>query len=192
MLRSTLFVLLFAFSVSTYADGFSYNSVTLGYGQTEFDDLDIDGDAIGIGGSLALNDSFHAFAGYSMGDLDDDFGNSADFDELSIGFGHHLSLSEQVDLVSEVSYEYVEVSAGGVSVDDNGFGLGLGLRFAATPQIELDAGISYVDFGDGGDDTGFGAGLLYNINDTFTIGVNGGWTDDTSSYSISGRFYFSR
>lgn len=192
MLRSTVFVLFFAFAVSAYADGFSYDFVTLGYSQTELDDFDIDGDAIGFGGSLALNDSFHVFAGYSMGDLDDDFGNSADFDELSIGLGHHLSLSEQVDLVSSVSYEYVEISSGGVSVDDTGFGLGVGLRFAATPQLEFDAGLNYVDFGDGGDDTGFGAGLLYNVNDSIAVGVNGSWTDDASSYGIGGRFYFSR
>ena len=56
-------------------------------------------------------------------------------------------------------------------VDDNGIGLGLGLRFAAREAIELNAGIDYVDYSDGGDDTSFGGGLLYNFNDTFSVGV---------------------
>ena len=76
------------------------------------------------------------------------------------------------------------------SVDDNGIGLGVGLRYAVNEQFEIDAGISYVDFSDGGDDTTFGAGFLYNITESFSVGVGGDWGDDATAYSIGGRFYF--
>lgn len=52
--------------------------------------------------------------------------------------------------------------------------LPVGLRFAATPQVEFDADLNYVDFDNGGDDTG----LVYNINKS--------WIDDASSYVIGG------
>lgn len=191
MLRSITFASLLALSVSAHAEDFSYSFVTVSYGQTDIDDIDVDGDAIGLTGSFEVGESFYVFGGYSTGDLGDDFGNSVDVDQLAAGLGHHLSLSDAVDLVSEVSYQYIDISVPGFgSVDDNGFGLGVGLRFAASEAFELNGGISYVDFGDGGDDTGFGGGVLYNINDAFTVGLNGTWTDDSSTYSVGGRYYF--
>lgn len=131
------------------------------------------------------------FASYGTGDLDDGFGNSVDIDELSACVGYHMPLSGQVDLVTGLSYEYVDLSAPGLgSVDDNGFGLSIGLRFAATEQVELNAGIKYIDLSDSGDDTGFGIGGLYNFTENFSVGLSGSWTDDTSTYGIGGRFNF--
>jgi opacity protein-like surface antigen len=190
MLRSTLLVILFAFSGAAFAD-FNYNAVTLAYGQADFDDIDADGDSIGADLSFEVGESFFVFAGYGVADLDDNFGNSADVDSWNAGLGYHMDLSESVDLVTSLSYEYVDISVPGFgSVDDNGIGLGLGLRFAASESIELNAGINYLDYSDGGDDTSFGAGLLYNFNDSFSVGVAGDFGDDVSVYSIGGRFYF--
>lgn len=190
MLRSTLLVILFAFSATAIADDFSYSAVTLTYGQTELDDIDVDGDSIGLGASFEVGESFFVFGNYATGELDDDFGNSADADEWSVGLGHHFALSESVDLVTQLSYEYIELSALGISVDDDGFGLGVGLRYAASEKIELNGGVQYVDLNDSGDDTSFGAGALYNFTDSFSMGLSGNWGDDATSYTIGGRFYF--
>lgn len=193
MLRSAIVVLLFAFSTAICAEDLSYNYVDVSYSQTEFDDFNVDGDSIGIDGSFEINENFFAFASYGTGDLDDGFGNSVDIDELSAGVGYHMPLSGQVDLVTGLSYEYVDLSAPGFgSVDDNGFGLSIGLRFAATEQVELNAGIKYIDLSDSGDDTGFGIGGLYNFTENFSVGLAGSWTDDTSTYGIGGRFNFGR
>ena len=152
MLRSTLLVILFAFSAAAFADDFSYSSVTVAYGHTEFDDISADGDSIGASLSFEVGESFFVFGGYNASDLDADLGISADVDQWNAGLGYHMDLSESVDLVTSLSYEYVDISLAGLgSVDDNGIGLGLGLRFSATESIELNAGVDYVDYSDGGD-----------------------------------------
>ena len=76
------------------------------------------------------------------------------------------------------------------SNDETGFGFGVGLRFAAASNVELNAGIDYVDYGSGGDDTALSLGGLYNFTPSFALGLAGSWGDDVSSYSLSGRFYF--
>lgn len=191
MLRSTMLFILFAFTGAVYADDFSYNAVNLGYGQMDFDDINADGDAIGADLSFEVGESFFVFAGYGVADLDDDFGVSADLDTWNAGLGYHMELSPAVDLVTSLSYEYIDISVPGFgSADDNGIGLGLGLRFAASESIELNAGVNYVDYSDSGDDTSFGVGALYNFNDTFSAGISGDFGDDINVYTIGGRFYF--
>lgn len=189
MLRSIMAVTLLVLGTSASAEEFDYNFFELGYGNIEFDDVNVDGDGFGLAGSYAINPQFHVFAGYQAAGLD--FG--IDATTFGAGLGWHNSLTPVVDLVASVSYEYVELDApGGGSADDNGLGLGLGLRFAASELLELNAGINYVDFSDSGDDTGFGIGGLYSFTEAFSLGLSGNWSDDASSYTISGRFYFGR
>lgn len=187
MLRSTGLLLLLAFTASANAQEFDYNYFQLSYGNIEFDDVNVDGDGFGLAGSYAVNEDFHVFAGYQAAGLD--FG--IDATSFGAGLGWHTSLTPVVDLVASVSYQYVELDVpGGGSADDNGLGLGVGLRFAASEQLELDAGISYVDFSDSGDDTGFGVGGLYSFNEAFSLGLSAEWSDDATSYTLAGRFYF--
>ena len=191
MLRSILLVILFAFSATVYADGFNYNSVTATYGQIDFDDLSgVDTDLFGIEGSFAVSESFHVFAGYSVGEIEDSV-SSVDMDQWNVGLGYNTSLSDRVDLVVGLSYEYIELSAANqISIDDNGIGLSVGLRMAATEKLEVDAGISYVDFSDGGDNTAFGGGVLYNFTESFALGASISFDDDATGYNVGGRFYF--
>ena len=189
MLRFSLITLLLAFSASASAQGFDYNYLSLGYGNVEFDDVGVDGDGFGVGGSYAVNESFHLFAGYSSAGLDFD----VDAMNWDAGIGYHTGLTEVMDLVASLSYEYVEFDTPGFgSFDDSGLGLGIGLRFAASDKLELNAGINYVDLSDSGDDTGFEAGGLYSFTDVFSLGLGGSWSDDSSSYTLSGRFYFDK
>jgi len=187
MLRSSLLFVLLAFSASASAEGFDYNWLSFGYGQTEFDDIDVDGDGFGIGGSFAIANNFHVFAAYEQADFDFDVEGT----QWNAGFGYNTPLSDVVDFVAQLSYEYVEVEVPGFpSIDDNGFGLGVGLRWWATSKFEVDAGIKYVDLSDSGDDTGFGVGGHYYFTPSFALGLNGSWADDTSTYSLVGRFFF--
>ena len=189
MLRSLILILLLAFSTASFADDFDYNFVDLSYGILEFDDIDVDGDGFGIGGSFAINSDFHVFGGYQSAGLD--FG--VDVSQFAAGIGYNTELSPTVDAIARLSYQYAEVDAPGFgSVDDNGFGFGVGLRFAASDFLEIAASIDYVDFGDGGDDTGFWLGAVYSFTDAFDAGVSGSWGDDISTYLLTGRFYFGR
>jgi len=190
MLRSILLVILFAFSATVYADGFNYNHVTASYGQIDYDDFDADGDVLGLEGSFSVSDSFHVFASYNVGEIEDST-SSVDLDTWNVGLGYNTPVSDKIDLVARLSYEYIELSAPGlISVDDNGIGASVGLRMAATDKLEVDAGISYVDYSDGGDNTAFGGGVLYSFTDTFALGASVSFDDDATGYNVGGRFYF--
>lgn len=189
MLRSSLVLLFLALSASASAKDFDYDYFSLSYGNIEIDDSNVDGDGFGLAGSYAINEDFHVFAGYQSAGLD--FG--IDLSAFGAGIGYHTTLTPVVDLVASVSYQYIDFDAPGLGdADDNGLGLGVGLRFAASEEIELNAGISYVDFSDSGNDTSFGVGGLYSFTDAFALGLSADWGDDISSYTLEGRFYFGR
>jgi opacity protein-like surface antigen len=187
MLRSTLLILLLVFSASASAEDFSYNYLTLGYGNTDLDVASVDGDGFLIGGSYGFTDSIHGFANYEDAGLDFDI----DVTRYNLGIGYNTSVSDTVDMFARLSYEYLEfdLPLGFGSVDDDGYGLGVGLRYAAGEKVELNAGVNYVDYGDG-DDTGFELGGLYNFNNGFALGLNGEWSDEFTTYALIGRFYF--
>ncbi|MDH5344908.1 MAG: porin family protein, partial [Gammaproteobacteria bacterium] len=189
MLRSVLFTALIAFSATANAEGFDYNYLSLSYEQIDIDDgfFNADGDGFGLSGSFEISESFFLFAGYSMGELE----SIVDVDQLSAGVGWHTPLSDKLDFVAGLSYERIELSASGFgSADEDGYGAGIGLRFQATDAVELNGGINYVDYGSDGDDTAFGVGALFGVTENIDIGVHGDWAEDTSTYGISGRFYF--
>ena len=188
MLRSSLVLLLLTLSVSASAEGFDYSYLQLDYNNLEFDNTSADGDGFGLSGSFAINPDWHVFGGYQDTSLD--FG--VDATSIVAGIGYNTELSPVVDAFARLSYQYAEVDAPGFgSIDDNGLGFSVGLRFAASEELELNAAIDYVDFGDG-DDTGFSAGALYNFSDAFALGLAGSWADNVSAYTLSGRFYFGR
>ena len=192
MLRSVLFLALFAFSASASAQGFDYNYFSVGYQRVTLDDgaLDVDGDGFGIEGSFEVSESFFLTASYGMAEFEEQ-GITVDVDTWDAGIGWHTAMNEQLDFVANLTYEYIDLSAANFgSADDNGLGLGIGLRYQASDAIELNGGIDYVDYSDGGDDTVFGLGLLWGVSDSVDIGVSGEWGDDSSAYGLSGRFYF--
>lgn len=187
MWRSISCLALLSLSGAALAD-FDYTFVEASYGQTEFDDFDVDGDAIGVGGSFAVTDSLHLFGGYSTADFD----GGVDSNSFQAGVGYRVGLSDAVDVVGSLAYVTSEVEFAGVSVDDNGYGLGLGVRGMATPTLELTGGVSYLDVGDLSDgDTSFGGGFLYHFTDAFALGLSASWGEDTSTYALNGRFSFS-
>ena len=187
MLRSSLLIVLLAFSATASAEDFDYNWLSFGYSAIDFDDFNVDGDALGIDGSFAFHEDFHAFASYSAADLD--FG--IDATTFDIGVGYNTELSDVVDAWARLSFEYQEFDGPGAgSNDENGLGFGVGLRFAATPQLELDGALEYVDLDDFGDDTSLILGGLYSFTPQFALGFFGKWGDDVSTYTLLGRFYW--
>ena len=187
MKRFVSLLLLLGLGGVASADGFNYTYGEIGYGIVEIDDVDVDGDGFGIAGSFAIADEFHIFGGYSTASLDFDI----DYNQFEVGFGYNKPISDAVDVVATLSYVNVEVDVPGFgSEDDNGFGIGVGLRGMVAPQVELHGGLEYIDLSDSGSDTGFGAGVRYNFNDQFTMGLSGSWTDDVSQYLLTGRLYF--
>jgi len=187
MKRSIVLFALLAAPGFAFADDFNYTYLQISYGNVDLDGVSVDGDGLGIDGSFGITENLNIVGGYQTADFD----SLVDADEWFIGLGVHTPISETLDVVGSVSYIDVEIDVLGFPVAaDDGFGLSVGLRAAVTSKVEVDAGISYVDLSDSGDDTGFGAGVLYNFTEMFSVGLSGDWDDDVSIYSLSGRLYF--
>ena len=116
MLRSSLVLLILAFSLSANAEDFDYNYLQLDYGTLDFDDINADGDGVGLSGSFAINPDWHVFAGYQSVGLD--FG--IDVNAFDAGIGYNTEMSPTVDAYARLSYEYIELDApGGIAGDDD-------------------------------------------------------------------------
>jgi hypothetical protein len=88
----------------------------------------------------------------------------------------------QLDLVGRVGYTKLEVDAGGgFNADDDGYLLDLGLRGLVTEGVELEGGLHYTDFDEGGDDTGFYFGGRFHFNETWALGAEYQSSDDADT-----------
>ena len=171
----------------------SYSYVEVGYISTEIDDFNVDGDGFGLKGSWGFTDMFHAFAQYS----DLSFDSNIDSSAFEIGAGLNWELSPTIDLIGTVSYLTVEVDASvpgfrSVSADDDGLGVGMGVRALVTNQLEVSGKLNYVEFDDAGDDTTFGVAARYYFTPMFAIGGDINFDDDGTTWIIAGRFDFGR
>lgn len=173
-------------AMAVAADEINYTYVEAGYVAIDFDDLDVDGDGFGIAGSLGITDRVYLMADYNTYDLD--FG--IDATDYGLGVGASLPLSQQFHLIGEIGYTEVEVEVDGFDADDNGYTLGGGFRWKATPTFELSAKLNYVDLDDSGDDTSLSAGALYNFTEAFALGAGIDLADDTTGYSVGFRYDF--
>ncbi len=189
MKRSIPVLLLLALSAHASAEGFDYSYLQLNYTNLDFDSINADGDGIGLSGSYALDPNWHVFGEYQTADLD----FSVDSAKIVAGAGYNTAISPLLDIYARLSYQSIDLDVPGPGgFDDNGYGLGIGVRYEANQEIELNAGIDYVDFGGSYDDTNISIGGLYNFSDAFALGFGGSWGDETSSYTLSGRIYFDR
>lgn len=168
------------------AEDFDYSYVEVGYVSAEFDGggIDVDGDGFGINGSFAITDTYHLFAEYSS--LGFDF--SVDLNQLALGGGMHFGLSPTIDFVGTFAYLDAEVESGGISVSEDGFGIGIGVRGKLNSSFEWEAGIDYSDVGDS--DTSFGLDGRYYFTDTIAAGAGITIDDDVNTYAIGMRVEF--
>lgn len=188
MLRSLTLVSFLALAGPALAQGISYNYIEGSYQRVELDDslVDVDGDGFGIGGSFAVNDSWHIFGGYDATDFDFD----VELDELVLGGGFRTALSNTADFVARFAYVRFDVSSAFASVDDDGFGLSVGLRGMVADNVELAGFIDYVDLDQSGDDTSLRGEAWYQFQNNFALGFQLGTGDDVTRYGIAGRVYF--
>jgi len=192
MFNKPLLGIALVFSLSpAFAGDLSYNFIEIGYLEAELDDdlagFSVDGDGYGIGGSFEVGENW--FVGVSYSTIGFDFG--VDLDQISVGGGYHFGMSDRTDFFATLSYLTAEVSASGFgSVDEDGYGVTIGIRSMLSDNFELNGGIGYSDLGDGADGTAFNAGALYSFTPTFAIGLDIGVDEDVTLYGLGARFYF--
>ena len=175
-----------------FAGDISYNYVELGYQKIDIDDPgigeDVDGDGFGANASFEMGDSWFFRIGYSQADFD--FG--IDLDEASAGIGWHTTMSNSADFYALIQYVRAEASISGFSgsVDEDGVGAEIGVRGMVSDKVELAGSIAYVDLGDAGDGTSFGAQVLYNFTQNFAAGLFVDFEEDATGYGAGVRFYW--
>jgi len=181
---------LLANAAAASEQGPNYTFMEAGYAHVEFDDFQADGDALALQGSFALNDMFNLVGSYQDGSIDSDFNVDVDVKTLELGGGMHFPLNPTVDLVTQLTWITTEIDAGSFgNVDDDGYGLGAGIRAMLTPRLELDGGIDYTDVANE-DETAFSGKVMYHFTDMFAM--TGGFTvgDNTTTYGVGLRANF--
>jgi hypothetical protein len=188
MKKTSAVLLLVALPCVALADAPRYTYIEGGYHYLDLDDIDVDGDGWGIGGSVALTDRVHLLAGYSSLGLD--FG--IDVTSLDVGVGANLPLDTSLHLVGEAGYTRTEIDTRFGDFDDDGFFGRAGLRWMVTEQVELNGWVTYVNLDDSGSDTGFSVGGLFHFTPELALGASVDLGDDATGYSVGLRYYFGR
>ena len=167
------------------ADSPDYTYIEGSYVNIDIDGID-DGDGFGIGGSAEVGENIFIFADYATVG----FSFGVDFSTITAGIGYKSAISDTTDVNVSIAYVNAEVDAGVFgSIDDDGYGLDVSLRSMVSSEFELNGGISYVDFGNGGDDTAFHVGGVYSFNDSFAVTGDISFGNDITTFLIGGRFY---
>ena len=163
--------------LAAMADGMSYSYVDAGYAQTDIDGVGPSADGFGLRGSVGFAQNWFAFADYSSQSV-----QGIDLESIGVGLGGHYGLTDALDLVGRVGYFEVNLDApGGISADDDGYSLDLGLRGRVTEGVELEGGVNYTDLSEGGDDTALFVGGRFHFNKTWAVGAEYASGDDSSS-----------
>jgi hypothetical protein len=172
---------------STLLAQMSYNAFDISLLDVELggDLPDVEGDGFELGGSFELGDKFFLFGTWQEQDLDSDVDGS----ELELGAGLHHPLNETLDFVATLSYIDAEVEWRNFSADEDGLGLGGGIRARVAESFEIDASLKLVDF-DSGSDTGFSFGGRWYFHDMMAITAAADFFDNADTLRIGFRAEF--
>ncbi|MCC5795469.1 MAG: hypothetical protein JJT85_12170 [Chromatiales bacterium] len=180
-----------------HAQELGYTYIELGYLYLEVDQRgsirgDPDGDGWIVSGSWALDDRFHLVASYSDAELEAP-GFRLDYRLTNAGVGMRHELSPAIDLVGRVAYVRADVKRDMGNFNENGFGLSAGLRGLATPELELNAMLSYVDLGGRiGSSGSLDLGAVFSLSDRLALFAEGSLGNEGSGVSGGVRLYFGR
>ena len=162
--------------LAAMADDMSYSYVDAAYVETDIDNAP-SADGFGLRGSVGFAENWFVFADYASQSV-----QGIDLDSYDVGVGGHYGLNERLDLVGRLGYTKLELDAGGgFDADDDGYLLDLGLRGLVTEGVELEGGLHYTDFDEGGDDTGFYFGGRFHFNKTWAVGAEYQSGEDTDT-----------
>jgi len=171
--------------LAAQSEGISYTYVEAAYVETDIDGISSNADGYALRGSIGITDNVFMFAGYADQSI-----SSFDIETYNVGAGYAWPISSRTDLYGKVSYVKAEASGFGLSVDDDGFGLGIGVRHLVSDRFELEAAVNYVDLSDSGDDTALGIGARWHFTSQFSLGAEASFADDANSYGVGLRWSF--
>ncbi len=176
---------------------FSYTFVQAKYALTDIEHTDIGIDGFGVGGSFLFAPNLYVVGGYEQAETDEfSFGGPAstiEFTTFELGVGYRQGLAANVDLnaVIEMIQQDVEGTGElqGLSDDDNGYGIGAGLRYMVWPQVELFGSGSFVSIFDDHEAL-VSAGGRFHFSNLISAGASVVVGGDTATYNGSVRASF--
>lgn len=171
--------------IDAQAEEFSYSYLEAGWIQVDLDGADVKADGFEVGGSVALTDRFFVSGGYAKVSKYD-----VDVENYSIGAGGSYPLSDRLHLVGAVHWVETQLSSSVASGEDDAYGLSASLRGKPANRFELEAGLTYVDYGDGDDDTLAGLRVRYSVTDKLAVGMRFQNSDIGDLYGLSVRLNF--
>jgi Outer membrane protein beta-barrel domain len=178
---------LIANAAAAAEQGPNYTFMEAGYAHVELDDFDADGEALALEGSVALGSMFNLVGSYQDGTIEGPFDIDVDVSTVELGGGMHFPINPKIDFVTQLTWVSTEVDVDGFGgVDDDGYGLGAGLRAMLTPNFELDGSVKYVEINNS-DDTSFGAKAIYHFTDMFAMTGSIVAGEDTTTYGVGVR-----
>jgi hypothetical protein len=168
------------------ADGFSYNYIEGALGSSELEIEGLSGTADGDGGYLGASGELgkHVF-GFINGTTNE-YEDVLRITSSTLGVGFNWPLSQNLDLVSTLSVDRIELEADGDSESEDGVGVGVGLRGRIGERFEWTVGGKYRDI-DVTKITTFSLGGRYYISPRFAVGaevVANEYEDDETSDTI--------
>jgi len=168
------------------AQDLDYTFVELSYLDTELDagPVDLGGDGLGLTGSLSVTDSVFLFANYQTQDYE--FG--IDGTSYDLGAGMRFGLKPQLDLVGELAWVNYKVETALGDADDDGLGIGVGLRGRVHDSFELQGGFRYVDLEDS--DTFLSLAGRWYFTRTVAAGFGLSFNDDVTGWNLGLRAEF--
>lgn len=168
---------------------FSYSTIQFDFIDVEFDagPGSIDGDGYRISGMYQMNPN-----AFLLGNIEDhDYGSGIDGEMFEFGAGYRYGLSSDLDFVATASYVNAEIGVGGLgSVDDDGLGLGGGVRARIAGSFQVEAMLTYVNMDNGGSDTGVDLLGRYYFNDRYAFTLATTFDDNVDTLSLGFRAEF--
>lgn len=162
-----------------------YTYVDAAYVRTDIDGISGSADGFLLRGSVGIVGDFFLFADYADQGI-----HGVDIQEYTVGAGYAWSMTDTTDLYGKVSYERAEADYQGFGIDDDGYGLGIGIRSFVTDQLELEAAVNYTDLSDSGDDTALALAARWYFIDQLAVGVEAAFGQDATTYGIGLRWQF--
>jgi len=173
------------------AGDISYNNLELGLIGDSIDDpvgdQGLDGSGASVSGMWSLSPGMFGFGSLSGTDYEYRHYPDSNFTaaQLQLGLGFHVPLSSQLDLVSGISLQRLRLEDDyNNALNEDGYGLKVGLRGLAGRRVEWNASLNYVDLGDGNDDTSWTAGFRYYFTRRFAMGLDIGSTDKDEGNAV--------
>jgi hypothetical protein len=167
---------------------FVYTDIEVSYVDVSIDTGggSLDGDGYRFSGSYQMNSQ--AFLHAEWEEQSFDFGVDGTAYEFGAGFRH--ALSNSLDLVATASYVHAQVDVAGFGFDDDGLGLGGGIRAQIAPAFQIEAMLRYVDLDQSGSDTGLDLLGRYYFSDRYAFTLATSLNDEVDTLSFGFRAEF--